>query len=384
MLVTLVKYLMLLVSYYKGDSLLSKHPLELPQPRKLSKEEVAEALRLSIIAELDAINLYLQLARYSEDENIKKVFEDIAKEEKTHVGEFLALLKSLDPEQVAELKAGAEEVRNLTGVTIPSNDPPAQITTPEDETLKKLSTKLEKIVDSVRRLRKVLEVVHVGRGVEAIPSEEIVAEEVIRSKVSKFVMLSELSTQFSVKVRTLDYWGRTGIQPDLAPLLLASTKLALAEDKIILEGDLERGWPGLLTCKMSIRDELSDWSVPGNPVIDVSKAVKKLVDEAIPPPYVLLVSPSRYADLLKYTEKTGVMELERVRALVSDVVQTPLLSDSDVLVISTNKYVIDLVIGADTVLDYLGPSADEHLYRLWETLALRIKNPKAVVHLMKK
>ncbi|MEM0026272.1 MAG: family 1 encapsulin nanocompartment shell protein, partial [Zestosphaera sp.] len=93
---------------------------------------------------------------------------------------------------------------------------------------------------------------------------------------------------------------------------------------------------------------------------------------------------ARYADLLRYTERAGVMELERVKALVSEVVQTPLLTDNDVLVISTNKYMIDLVVGADTVLDYLGPSADEHLYRLWETLVLRIKNPKAIVHLMKK
>ncbi len=364
--------------------MLSKHPLELPQPRKFSKEEVAEALRLSIIAELDAINLYLQLARYSEDENVRKVFEDIAKEEKTHVGEFLALLKSLDPEQVSELKAGAEEVKQLTGISVPDSDPITQKYTLEDEILKKLSARAKEITNSARRLRRVLEIVHVGRGVEVLPLEEVVTEETIRSRISRMVMLSELSTQFSIKVRILDYWSRSGIQPDLAPLSLASSKLALNEDKVILEGDLEKGWPGLLTCEMSIKEELSDWSVPGNPVADVSKAVKKLIDEAIPPPYVLLVSPARYADLLRYTERAGVTELERIKALVSEVIQTPLLSDNDVLVISTNKYMIDLVIGADTVLDYLGPSADEHTYRLWETLALRIKNPKAIVHLMRK
>lgn len=375
---------MFLVKSYRGVSLLGKHPLELPQPRKFSNEEVAEALRLSIIAELDAINLYLQLARYSEDENVRKVFEDIAKEEKTHAGEFLALLKSLDPEQVAELKAGAEEVKELTGISVPNNDPPTQETTLEDETLKKLSTKAREIVDLARRLRKVLGVVHVGRGVEALPLEEVIVEETIRSRISKVAMLSEISTQFNIKVRILDYWSKTGIQPDLVPLSLASTKLALTEDKMILEGDLEKGWPGLLTCKMSIKDELSDWSIPGNPVADVSKAVRNLVNEAIPPPYVLLVSPARYADLLKYTERAGVMELERVKALVSEVVQIPLLTDDDVLVISANKYMIDLVVGADTVLDYLGPSADEHSYRLWETLALRIKNPRAIVHLTKK
>jgi len=52
---------------------------------------------LTIIAELDAINLYLQLAPSIEDEKVRKVFEDVALEEKTHVGEFLAFLKNLDP-----------------------------------------------------------------------------------------------------------------------------------------------------------------------------------------------------------------------------------------------------------------------------------------------
>ncbi|HDH06898.1 MAG TPA: hypothetical protein ENF87_00850 [Thermoproteales archaeon] len=96
--------------------MISKNPLEIPKDRKLSKDEIAEALRLAIIAELDAINLYLQLAKAIEDEKIRKVFEDVAKEEKTHVGEFLALLKIFDKEQVEELKEGEEEIEELTGL----------------------------------------------------------------------------------------------------------------------------------------------------------------------------------------------------------------------------------------------------------------------------
>ncbi len=92
---------------------MSKNPLELPKSRKFSREELAQAVRLAIIAELDAINLYIQLAEAVDDEDIKKVFLDIAREEKTHVGEFLAILKRLDPEQVSELKAGEKEVEEL-------------------------------------------------------------------------------------------------------------------------------------------------------------------------------------------------------------------------------------------------------------------------------
>lgn len=99
--------------------MLAKNPIDLPSHKKFTKEELAEALRHAIIAELDAVNLYLQFARATEDEKIRKVFKDIAKEEKTHVGEFLALLLTLDPEQVSELKAGKEEIKELTGYKIP-------------------------------------------------------------------------------------------------------------------------------------------------------------------------------------------------------------------------------------------------------------------------
>ncbi len=92
--------------------MISKNPLDL-RSKKFSKEELAEAVRLAIIAELDAINLYMQIAESVDDEKIKKVFEDVAKEEKTHVGEFLAVLKLLDEEQVKELEKGEEEVKEI-------------------------------------------------------------------------------------------------------------------------------------------------------------------------------------------------------------------------------------------------------------------------------
>jgi len=79
------------------------------------RDELIQALRIAIIAELDAVNLYLQFAEACGDERIKRVFEDIAREEKTHIGEFLALLLELDKEQVEELKKGEEEIKELSG-----------------------------------------------------------------------------------------------------------------------------------------------------------------------------------------------------------------------------------------------------------------------------
>lgn len=88
-------------------------PIELS---KIKPEDMdKEILRTSIIAELDAINLYEQMANLARDDNIKKVLLDIAREEKTHVGEFQAMLLLKDEEQVKELEEGREEIEELMG-----------------------------------------------------------------------------------------------------------------------------------------------------------------------------------------------------------------------------------------------------------------------------
>jgi len=93
--------------------MLSQIPVKL---EKLDREKLdLELLRVGMIAELDAVNLYEQLAATTDNENLRKVFLDIAKEEKTHFGEFQALLLKLDKEQVEELKKGKEEIEELTG-----------------------------------------------------------------------------------------------------------------------------------------------------------------------------------------------------------------------------------------------------------------------------
>jgi len=78
---------------------------------KVSKEDLnKEILRAAIIAELDAVNFYEQMAALTQDEEIKKILLDVAKEEKTHFGEFQHMLLKLDPEQVKELENGKKEV----------------------------------------------------------------------------------------------------------------------------------------------------------------------------------------------------------------------------------------------------------------------------------
>jgi rubrerythrin len=91
---------------------LSQIPFDL---EKMKKEDLdKEIARIGMIAELDAINLYEQLAAMCENKKLKKVLLEIAREEKTHVGEFQTLLLEMDKEQVKEMEKGKKEVEEIS------------------------------------------------------------------------------------------------------------------------------------------------------------------------------------------------------------------------------------------------------------------------------
>lgn len=93
--------------------MLSKIPIDLG---KIKQEDLdREILRAAIIAELDAINLYEEFANMTDNDDIIAVLQDIAEEEKTHVGELQTLLLMVDKEQLIELEKGKKEVEELIG-----------------------------------------------------------------------------------------------------------------------------------------------------------------------------------------------------------------------------------------------------------------------------
>ncbi len=91
----------------------SKVPINMDEINHEDQEK--EMLRVSIMAELDAISLYEQMANMTDNKDLKAVFLDVAEEEKTHVGEFQTMLLRLDEEQAVELQKGKKEVEELTG-----------------------------------------------------------------------------------------------------------------------------------------------------------------------------------------------------------------------------------------------------------------------------
>jgi len=78
-------------------------------------ERDLQILRLGIIAELDAVNFYDQLAELASSDEVRKLMLDISKEEKVHAGEFETLMEDIDPEYEKSEEEGEEEVEDLLG-----------------------------------------------------------------------------------------------------------------------------------------------------------------------------------------------------------------------------------------------------------------------------
>ena len=76
---------------------------------KYDKKRLSIAIRQKINEENDAINSYLSLVPHIDDYSIANVIEDIADEEKAHVGELQKILYALDPDELTKEKEGRKE-----------------------------------------------------------------------------------------------------------------------------------------------------------------------------------------------------------------------------------------------------------------------------------
>ncbi|MRR11041.1 rubrerythrin [bacterium] len=81
--------------------------------RTLTRLELIHAIRFSIAAEYEAVQLYMQIADSTDNRLAAEVLRDVADEERAHAGEFLRVLHELAPDEARFYEQGAEEVEEL-------------------------------------------------------------------------------------------------------------------------------------------------------------------------------------------------------------------------------------------------------------------------------
>ena len=214
---------------------------------------------------------------------------------------------------------------------------------------------------------------------EIKPGQEYETCEPIRAGVRKHVPIPTIYKDFVISWRDLEHFRQFNMPIDTSNAVAASVATAVAEDTLILLGNKNLGLEGLMNAEGVNRISMSDWSVVGNAFNDVMAGISKLVEQGFYGDYYLLVNPRQYFQLNRMHDNTGLLEIEQIKKIVSEVFQSPIVPENKVLLVSAGPQNFDLVIAQDVSVAYVESTNMNHLFRVLEMVALRIKRPGSIL-----
>jgi uncharacterized linocin/CFP29 family protein len=176
---------------------------------------------------------------------------------------------------------------------------------------------------------------------------------------------------FRLSWHALEANRQLGLGLELGPAAAAASAVAHEEDSRVLNG--------LLNAKGAHSVALMDWDEAGKPLENVVAATQTLVSAGFYGPYAVVLSPALYAQTQRVSRGMG----RTVGRLIADVAsggmfRSPILPPDKGLVLSLGAHNLDLVIAQDLTTAYMGNEGLDHLYRVMESLVLRIKRPGAI------
>jgi uncharacterized protein len=89
-----------------------ENPFVANVPKQMSNEELAQAIRVDITGEYEAIIGYEAHAQSTADERVKKVLYHIADEERRHIGELQEVLGMLSPKDAQFIEEGKQKIKD--------------------------------------------------------------------------------------------------------------------------------------------------------------------------------------------------------------------------------------------------------------------------------
>ena len=231
-----------------------------------------------------------------------------------------------------------------------------------------------------------------GPGIEALPTDILSGGgrgvvdllgtqegESLRIERRRFLALPLLYKDFWVHWRDLESSRQLGVPLDVGKAAAAAAATAQAEDRLVFDGEPSLDLPGLRTAEGRQTLPMSDWGSMGRAFGDVVEGVRVLTQAGFTGPYALAVSPRLYADLNRIFDDSGVLELEQVEKLARrGVYPTAVLPEPTALLVDSGAQNMDLAVGLDLSTAYLESSNLNHLFRVVESLVLRMRRPGAV------
>jgi uncharacterized linocin/CFP29 family protein len=231
-----------------------------------------------------------------------------------------------------------------------------------------------------------------GAGIEALPNDVLTAAgtgqidlvgdnagDALTIDRRRFLPLPLLYKDFWLHWRDLESTRQLGVPLDVGKPAAAAAATAQTEDRLIFDGELALGLPGLRSVEGRQALPMSDWASMGRAFGDVVEGVRVLTQAGFTGPSALAVSPRLYADLNRIFHDSGVLELEQVEKLARrGVYPTAVLPEPGALLIDSGAQNLDLAIGLDLSTAYVASDNLNHRFRVVESLVLRIRRPGAI------
>ncbi|MGN1148749.1 MAG: family 1 encapsulin nanocompartment shell protein [Lachnospiraceae bacterium] len=225
-----------------------------------------------------------------------------------------------------------------------------------------------------------------GAGVSTVPvntpaKEEEQIDGFGRITGRKILELPQLYEDFTLLWREIEESEKNNWPLDLSAAAAAAQRAAKKEDNLILFGNNKLGMEGLFTAKDSHKIKRGNWKEGEDAFQDIARGIAYLAANNYLGRYALVLSPELYLELERIQPGINMLELDRIAKLVNGRVYTTgaFGAGKAVLVCAEPQY-MDLAVGADLGVGYLELKDLNHSLRILETLALRIKEPNAIVN----
>lgn len=193
------------------------------------------------------------------------------------------------------------------------------------------------------------------------------------------VNLPMVFKDFKIFWRDVEADRHQGLPLDVSTAAVAAAEVAVQEDDLIFNGHPELGHQGLLNAEGRLTVGVGNWEEGGGPLADAVKAVNALTTAGHYGPYAMAVNPFLYGQTVRVYGNTGMLELDQVKALLrGSVYPSAAIKEKKAVVIATGMQNLNLAVGQDLVTAYTAAESMNHIFRVFETLALLVRRADAI------
>lgn len=196
----------------------------------------------------------------------------------------------------------------------------------------------------------------------------------------KYYPLKQIYNDFIISWNDIEYILANRGPYDFSQVSRAALECAKMEDEFIFWGCQELNLEGILTSTGTNKIKKGNWDEEEVAYTDIVRGIELLIKKGFAGKFVLVLSPNVYAKLARLNKVMGIPEIEIISKLVNgNIYQTPVIGDDRSVLICAEFANIDLTIGQDLTIAYIGNDKLDHEFRIIETIVLRIKNKDSIV-----